>query len=356
MALKDLDVFARHVYLTMTEMQDQAIDKFNGATSGGLILTAGSGNRGDYDAEIIWAKIQGLVRRRNAYGSGAQTKKKLTQLVANSIKIAAGTPPVEIDPGMLKWIKKSPEEAGAVIGKQMAEDRVADMLNTAITAYIAAVGSAAGASQAFKLIKDISTDESSGAVTPTIANQASFQALLQTARLFGDRAAALKVWLMHSNCLFDIHGNNLANKERLFTFGGVNVWDDGFGRTLVVTDSPSLVQTATGGKHDKYYILGLAAGAAIVETNSDEYTDNIDTRNEDENITRTYQAEWTYNVSVQGYKFDTTKLGSAMSSSPTSPTDAIIGASGNWSPYATSHKDTAGVILICNSEGLVPTP
>ena len=121
MALSDLAVFSEYAYSTMTEMQDQQIGLFNAATRGGLVLQSGN-HQGDYSDEAMWAKISGLVRRRNAYGSGTVAEKVLEHLTETSVKVAAGTPPVRIDPGMMKWIQRSPEEAGVVVGKQMAED------------------------------------------------------------------------------------------------------------------------------------------------------------------------------------------------------------------------------------------
>ena len=76
----------------------------------------------------------------------------------------------------------------------------------------------------------------------------------------------------------------------------------------------------------------------MVEQNND-FTANVDTLNGDENIIRTYQSEWSYNVGVQGFAWDKSNGGP-------SPTDAAIGSASNWDRYSTSHKDLAGVQLI----------
>lgn len=320
MALSDLAVFSEYAYTTMTEMQDQQVQLFNNATRGGLIMQTGN-HQGDYSDEAIWAKISGLVRRRNAYGSGAVTEKVLEHLVDTSVKVAAGTPPVRIDPGMLKWIQRSPEEAGVVVGRQMAEDSIADMLNTAILCYAAAVGQ----------VTSVNYDH-------TGVGPMSLIALNKGAAKFGDRASALVAWVLHSKSAFDIYGEALTNANRLFVFGNVRVIEDGFGRPLVVTDSPNLVIPDGGGAGtDHYRALGLTPGAVMVSQNGD-FTDNVETKNGDENIIRTYQAEWSYNVSVQGFAWDKTNGGK-------SPTDAALGTSTNWNRYATSDKDLAGVMV-----------
>jgi len=316
MALSDLAVFSEYTYSTMTEMQDQQIGLFNAATRGGLVLQSGN-HQGDYSEEAMWAKISGLVRRRNAYGSGTVAEKVLEHLTETSVKVAAGTPPVRIDPGMMKWIQRSPEEAGVVVGKQMAEDSIADMLNTAVMCYTAAVG------QVSSVVYDHS-------LTGTM----SLIALNKGAAKFGDRAGAIVAWVMHSKSAFDIYGEALANSNRLFVFGNVRVIEDGFGRPLVVTDSPNLI---TAGTPDTYAALGLTPGAVLVSQNGD-FTDNVETKNGDENIIRTYQAEWSYNVSIQGFAWDKTNGGK-------SPPNAALGAATNWDRYATSDKDLAGVLV-----------
>lgn len=317
MALSDLAVFSEYAYSTLTEMQDQQIGLFNAATRGGIVLQSGS-HQGDYSDEAMWAKISGLVRRRNAYGSGSVAEKVLEHLVDTSVKVAAGTPPVRIDPGMMKWIQRSPEEAGVVVGKQMAEDSIADMLNTAVLCYVSAVDQ----------VTDVVYDHSSTGVTSLVA-------LNKGAAKFGDRANALVAWVMHSKSAFDIYGEALTNATRLFVFGNVRVIEDGFGRPLVVTDSPNLINTTPN--PDQYYSLGLTPGAILVSQNGD-FTDNVETKNGDENIIRTYQAEWSYNVGVQGFAWDKTNGGK-------SPNNAALGTSTNWDRYATSHKDLAGVLV-----------
>lgn len=320
MALSDLEVFQEYAYSTFSETQDQQVDKFNDATRGGIVLTSGA-HQGDFSTTAIWAKIAGLVRRRNSYGSGAQSLKKLDMLVNTSVKVAAGTPPIEINPGMLKWIQKSPEEAGVVIGKQMAEDSMSDMLNTGILIYRAGVGAVA----------QLNSDKTADA-------GASLAGLLSGAAKFGDRSQDIVCWLMHSKSAFDIYGQALANQNQLFVFGNIQVVTDGFGRPLVITDSPNLmVEDGVSAGVDAYFQLGLTAGAIIVEQGN-EFTDNIETKNGDENILRTYQAEWAYQLGLKGFTWDTAAGGK-------SPNDAALGTATNWDRVSTSHKDLAGVMV-----------
>lgn len=315
MALSDLKVFSEYAYSSFTETLDYNINLFNQATRGGLILQE-TAHQGDFSELAIWAKISGLVKRRNAYGAGAVAEKVLQQILDTSVKVAAGTPPVRIDPGMMLWIQRSPEEAGATVGIQMAKDSLADMLGTAILAFRTAH-------------ENVATNfHDAGAVNASLA-------VLNTGRAkLGDAAGEMVCWIMHSKPMFDIFGAALTNANQLFEFGTVRVVHDGFGNPFIVTDSPNLV---VAGAPNTYRALGLKPAAVVIGRNND-FLANVETSNGDENIKRTYQAEWSYNVGVQGFAWDKTAGGK-------SPNDAALGAAANWDKYVTSFKDLGGIVV-----------
>jgi hypothetical protein len=314
MALSDLVVFEEYAYSSMSEMLDYNVDLFNQATRGGMVLRTVA-HQGDFSEQAMWAKLSGLVRRRDAYGSGSLSEKTLQHITETSVKVAAGINPVRIDPSMLRWIQRSPQEAGSTVGMQMAKDSMADMVNTAIAAYVAAVSAHS------EVYYD---DDDDNTLTLAILNKIR--------ALFGDRASDVVCWVMHSKSLFDLYGTALANSGYLFEFGNVKVAQDGFGNPFVVTDAPSLVDG------ENYYVLGPTAGAIVVDQNND-FEQNTQTNNGDENITRTYQAEWSFNLGLKGYAWDKTSGGK-------SPDDTALATGTNWDKFVTSFKDTAGVLGI----------
>jgi len=317
MALSDLTVYSETAYSAMTEVLDQQIELFNAATGGCIQLTSAA-VQGDFSETAFWKKVSGLVRRRNAYGSGTVTAKKLENLVDVMVKVAAGTPPIQIDPGQFTWIQQNPELAGAILGQQLAGDTMADMLNIAIGCGYAAL------SQVTALVTDIT-----GVTAP--GDIADFGTLTTAAGKFGDRSSDIAAWVMHSTPMTNLYLNNLANAENLFRYETVNVVRDPFGRLMIQTDSANLVASTV------YRILGLVPGAIMVSQNND-WMDNTETTNGDENILRTWQAEWTYNLAIKGFAWDKANGGK-------SPTDAALLTSSNWDKYATSNKDTAGVVV-----------
>lgn len=318
MALSDLQVFNDWVYKTSSEVLDQQVNLFNAATNGAIILRTAR-NVGDVSEAAFWAKIQGLVRNRNPYGTGAVAAKDLRQLVENTIKVGAGTPPINIPPSMLRWIQKSPEEAGAVIGQQLAGDTMQDMLHAGLSAGKAAF--AAGGA--------VYDHSAVGAGTMT---QKAFNA---GQRIFGDRSTDIQVWVAHSSPLFDLYDNALGNAEQLYTFGTVIVKQDAFGRPIVITDAPVLASGA--GATLRYDTLGLASGAILIEQNGDFDAVTVETTGQN-NIGRQYQAEWSYNIGVNGYAYDVTTGGKA-------PTHTALGTAANWDKVATSIKDTGGITV-----------
>lgn len=318
MGLSTMKVFSDFMYSAATESIRQQIELFNAATANALQLRT-VGNTGDFNHEVSYSAISNLMRRRNAYGSGAVTPTNLAQLDHVAVKIAGGTAPVVFEPQQFTWIQRNPEEAGVVIGEQVAKGVVADEVNTAILSLVAAMSG--------------NTD----VVHDATAGKLSLNGLNKGASKFGDRAMDLVTWIVHSTPMHDLFDTALTNANQLFEFGTVRVVQDGFGRRFIMTDSPALYVPEAGGAgtDDNYHTIGLVSGAAVVEDN-DDYYGTIEEKTGDENIQRVFQAEYTFNLGLKGYSWDTATK---------SPTDAALGTPANWSKIATSNKDTSGVLV-----------
>lgn len=349
MALSDLQIFSEYVYTAQREVLMQKIELFNAATRGCIALRVGP-MEGDFRTEAFWGRVQGLVRRRNPYTNGAQATKELKMLTDVMVKIAAGTPPIDIPPSMFRWIQQNPEEGGALIGQQLAVDTLADMLNISLLAAVAAM------SGQDENIFDITSEPApftTGKMTHPVFNSAQ--------ALYGDSYQDILVWVMHSKPLFDVYADAMSNSHFLFNFGTIAVKEDSFGRAFVISDSPSLFSLsdslASGrwspvdspdslvqasipspGNPDYVYAsLGLTAEGIRIDQNSD-FDDNVVSLNGLENIARTYQAEWSYNLGIRGFAWNTVNGARA-------PNDAALATSTNWVRYATSSKSLAGVLI-----------
>jgi len=313
----DLQVFNKQTYVATTETITQEVDKFNAASAGTIVL-ANQPAQGDFDITASFKAIAGLVRRRNVDSNATVAAKRLEQLLHASVKVAAGTPPIDYSPAQYNWVLQNPELAALKIGEQLAKARIADMLNTGIRAVVAAVKGNAGVVYG------------DGTANP------AFRDLNKGAAKFGDRSSAIRAWVLHSTTMHSLFDNALTNAERLFTYEGVNVLRDPFGRLFVVTDSDALVDAS--GASPIYRTLGLAENAVMVHGN-DDFNSVIVPKTGTENIGATYQAEWSYNVGLLGYTWDTAAGGK-------SPNDTALGTSTNWDKVASSDKDTAGVLVL----------
>jgi hypothetical protein len=322
MALSDLAVYSEYAYSTMTEVLQQQIELFNTATENCLMLRPAA-HQGDFSDTAFFAKIAGgTVRRRNAYGSDAIASKTVEHLVDTSVKVAAGTPEFKFQPSNFKWIQQNPEQAGAAFGMQLAKDTMADMLNTGLGATVAAFA------QEREIFLNVTADSDTAKRTPSWNN------LNQAAFKFGDKSSEIRCWIMHSTPMGVLYDKNITNDNRLFNYGSLNVVRDPFGRLLVMTDSPELV---IAGGTPQYNLLGLRQGAIYLGQNND-FTAAERNITGEENLVKTYQAEWSFQLGIQGFSWDKGTGGK-------SPTNAALMSSGNWDRYATSHKDLGGVLL-----------
>lgn len=321
MSLSNMKVFSDFVYTTFTETVQQQVYKFNEASGNALRLVAGN-NIGDFNHEVIFQEIQDLVRFRNAYGSASVPTLQLGQSDIISVKVAGGAGPVALNPVDFSWIQMNQEAGGIALAEQLAKAAMRQKLNAALGAgYAALVQNTA-----------VVTD-----VTGTSDSKCSLRNLARAQAKFGDSSDRIRAWVMHSVPAFDLLDKAIENGNSLFSFDTIQIYRDAQGRPIIVTDSPFLVTTAGSHSVTKYHCLGLVEDGIRVEDNGD-FAFNYDERNGLENLQRTYQAEWTYNVQVRGYSWDTANGGK-------SPTVAALTTSANWDKYSTSDKDVAGVVL-----------
>lgn len=318
MALSDMKVFNEYLQGTTAETLAQMVDKFNAASRGAIVLTS-QGIEGDYKYESFWSSIHAAQRRVDRYNTnGTTSSTALAQLQSVGVKVAGGFGPIAWEPGQISWIKKSPEEALEVISRNLAEAIMKDQLNTAIAALVAAIEAQATATY----------DTSTGPITYVDLNLAHAK--------FGDSSSLIVCDVMDGAQYHSLIGTNLANSANLFQSNGVTVVDI-LGKTVVVTDAPALRETPSTITND-VKVLGLVVGAATVYDGSDIIT-NVATTNGKHRIESTFQADYSFGLSLKGYAWDTSTGGKT-------PTDAELATAANWDKVATDIKHTAGVICL----------
>jgi hypothetical protein len=312
-----MKVFNEYLKQTTIETLQQDVEKFNAASAGAIRLTT-QGIDGDFLQESFWAGLHGAQRRVDRYAANSsQASTPLSQKQYDSVKIAGGFGPIIWEPSQLSWVQKNPEEALEVISRNLSESIMADQLNTAIAALVAAIGNQPTA------VNDVSA---TAGITYVAINNAH--------ALFGDASQRLVAQVMTGAMYHKLMGQNLANAERLFQFSGVQVVDI-LGKAVIITDAAALFESGTP---DKQKVLSLADGAAMVMDGSDLIT-NIETTNGNQRIETTMQADYTFGMGLKGYTWDTANGGK-------SPTDAELATGSNWDLVANSIKASAGVLTI----------
>ncbi|MCS3430034.1 major capsid protein [Klebsiella sp. BIGb0407] len=314
-----LHIFQQQVSTAATELVAQAVQEFNAASGGALVLGGGD-HIGDYVEQTSWQLLGGLAQRRNAYGSGVLTPQEMGQLLDRMVKIDGRIGPISVTPTMMKRLGKDVNEASVVVSVQAAEAMIQDYLNTTGSALKAAISTNA----------DAVTDQSSTAgVAP------SLRGLNKGARPFGDAYSRLVAWLMDGATFNDFIDETLSNANRLFQIGNVSIMQDGMGRRFVVSDIPALADA------DLQHVLGLTVGAAAVSTTP------LIMKAQDvlgqENIKALMQGEYDFTLGIRGYQWSKDSI--------KSPTNVQIAAAANWKQIATSIKDTAGVLTTFGKKG-----
>jgi len=308
------DILNKLMYGSYRQFLAYNANLFNTNTRGGLLLSSGPDIQGDFEKMSFFKTLSGMVKDRDITADTDLSVLRFEMDNLAKVKYAKGTPQVEIIPHQWDWILKSPEEGMAMLGEQLAEQTLADNLATAVAALVAA-----------------NTNVGATLVYDGTANTPTLSDLTDTAQLWGDRSNNIACWVMHSKSFTDLQKAGLLNAQNLFTYGNVNFMADQTGRPFIVSDLPGLIYTSTG---TKYHILGLSPGAVKIEAGQ-EFRSLFQETGGKENIKSFWQAQWTNNIELKGFGWNTSVV---------RPTTAQLGTGTNWVKKATSVKDCGAVI------------
>ncbi|MCK5644140.1 MAG: hypothetical protein KAJ19_25295, partial [Gammaproteobacteria bacterium] len=139
MALSDMQVYDTEIYTTTIELLGQKLEAFNAASGGTIVLNTNAW-AGNYTKESFFQSISGAQRRvdRNA-AIGAQAATQLSQGEFVGVKVAGGFGPVTFEPGQITYLNENPAGAIMAISEGFSDALLADQLNTAVGAAVAAV-------------------------------------------------------------------------------------------------------------------------------------------------------------------------------------------------------------------------
>lgn len=317
MTIADLKVFNDQLQTAIIKKLTQKTDLFTQASGLALVNEA---MMGDFKEEAIWENVSEAFREVDIYAAqGAVAAIGLSQDQINEVKTMAAFGPIVWEPSQLNWIGQDEGRALSVISESLSMAIMQNQVNKLIGVLVAALGNEASANlDVSALAGDL------GAVTQKTLNT--------THALFSDSSQNLTSQIMYGTTGHKLLGQALDNGAQLFSEGTVRVIDI-LGKKTILTDSPELL---AGGKER---VLCLQPNAAIIASNND-FNSVIDPTagNGKTRLETTYQAEYTENVSVKGYSWNTAVK---------SPLKAELETGTNWA-LTLDLKQSAGVMLIAD--------
>lgn len=319
----DFAVYNDQVYGGLWEGTAQFADAFN-AASANTIRVVASDRLGDYRYESFFKSISNVVSRRDTTSVSAATDLAMTQGENISVKINRKFGPVANTVDSWKKVGRDPQEMSFKLGQMMAEEQNLDMVNTAILAVEAAIQG----QSAFNY-------DATGQSPATMAHKH----LIQGMSKMGDFANRLRAWFMYSAPFFGLMSQSVT--DNIYQVGGVTIINGApitFNKPVVHIDAPALWD-ANGSLTDTYNTLCLVEGAVTVEQSEEPPTIAFDLVTGLENLVYRFQAEYAYNITIKGMKWDVANGGA-------NPTNATLGTTTNWDLAVTSAKNGPGVRIV----------
>lgn len=321
MSLSDMKVYNDDIVGTTIELLGQKTDQFNAASGGAIVLSTASW-RGDFSRESFFNQIASAKRRVDRYAAiASQAATALTQGEHVGVKVAGGFGPVLFEPAQMTWLNEDPASAIRAISEGFSDALLADQLNTAVGAAVAAVSGQAA------LVNDVSA---SAGLSLNVLNNSHAK--------FGDQSQLLITDIMTGAAYHTLVDKALTNANQLFVAGNVMVVDV-LGKRYVISDIPALYEAGTP---NKTKVLSVVANGIIVD-NASDIISNIDTSNGNTRIQTTWQADYSFGLKLKGYSWDATNGGK-------SPLDAELFTVSNWDKAVAENKHTLGTLAIADAD------
>lgn len=321
MSLSDMKVYNDDIVGTTIELLGQKTDQFNAASGGAIVLSTASW-RGDFSRESFFNQIASAKRRVDRYAAiASQAATALTQGEHVGVKVAGGFGPVLFEPAQMTWLNEDPASAIRAISEGFSDALLADQLNTAVGAAVAAVSGQAA------LVNDVSA---------TVG--LSLNVLNNSHAKFGDQSQLLITDIMTGAAYHTLVDKALTNANQLFVAGNVRVVDV-LGKRYVISDIPALYEAGTP---NKTKVLSVVANGVIVD-NASDIISNIDTSNGNTRIQTTWQADYSFGLKLKGYSWDVANGGK-------SPLDAELFTATNWDKAVAENKHTLGTLAIADAD------
>lgn len=321
----DLINYNEQFYGGFIETVQTNLDVFNAAGFNVMNLLTRFHN-GLRSQEAFFGRSEGTFRRTLG-STAAHTPANLPSDEIKSVKLFDAVH-YETTLQSFKLQGMNEDEIAFVAGQQAASDILEGWRESAVSALVGAYKlTALQPGGADVLVNDITADAT------TNLNSV---ALIDTMKLFGDKASRIQAFLMHSACYWDL----VKDQHTSTTADGVAdmVIMQGtpatLGKPVIIVDSPALIND-NGSAADSYNTFGLVPNAVTVEE-SEERSTLLETVGGLNNLVYRVQSEYAFTVKLKGISY---------TSATDNPSDATLATSAVWTKKHTSKKDLPGVMI-----------
>jgi hypothetical protein len=320
----DWKVYDDEIQAAYAERVAQNLDVLVGRSNGAIIVDDAAAP-GRYNKASFFKLPSGAVTRRIATGTGSTSAVTPTTVSqGENVRVRLSRKFLfDITWDSLRVTGITPDTFSLFLGQQIADLVLQKQLNDALLACVASVN------------KTATTNDITGATVKTLSRAALYGAMSK----FGDRQNDIVAWVGHSKPYGDLFAEAnapAAGASDILTQVAIfGAQAPTFNRPFLMTDSASLIQDVTV---DKYYTLGLTAGAIQISLDQMLAAPVVETVTGLENLVLRVQGERDWFLGIKGYAYDATNGGP-------NPLDAALGTVTNWDLAASSIKDTAGVVV-----------
>lgn len=298
-----------HTGQVETLMQDTNV--FNAASNGAISLVP-LPTVGDYRKHTIFT--QGLhITHRDPNSTALATPTKMQQGELVSAKMHKRYQ-VETTKQAFRDIGEDMGMFSDSFGVQSAKEKQAKYLNSGLIALRSMMGA-------------VGVD-----VRHDAAGEIDHKEIIKGMAKFGDKSREIVAFVAHSALEHKLLEKTIDDNVHMIAGATITSGSTAtFGRPLIITDSPALIDTANVGR---YFMFGLTAGAlAILETQEDDVLTEV-VGGHDNQLYR-IQGEFGFNIEAKGVSY----TGAA------NPDDAVLAVPANFSQIVSDIKSTPGVLI-----------
>lgn len=330
----DVKIYEAQYQGAFIETLQQNVQAFNDDSRGALEFNIRE-LQGQYEKEAFFDEISSINRRDpSAESSSGATAIKLTQDEFIGVKCHRRNGPYEWNLGSARLAGFDPARFSLAVGEQTAVATPKEMIDRAL-------GALEGKLDATAALEHDATGGDTDA-TDTLDTTD----LVTGLQKFGDAAARIVIWVMHSKPFFDLVGNQIAASGSvvgspawgLSLYAGMPIT---LNRPVLVIDSDSLISypdVSTGAP--VYSTLGLVRGAAVIDLTEFPLAVAEGPITGSDNLFIRWQAEYGYNLKLKGCAWNT--------GTGANPTDSAVATGSNWTTKVADNKLLPGVIIRSN--------